>query len=249
MNIIKKVLFTVLIIFIFFACKQTPEKSVIVENNILTEAEKGAGWVNLFDGRSFTGWHNYMTDSISDEWQIEDGAMVFTPHPDRNHGMNNIITDKQYTNFILSVEWKISKEGNSGIFWGVFENEKYPVPYQTAPEIQVLDNIDHPDGAKRTHQAGAVFGITGPEKDFAKKAGEWNLFIIKIDHKSNNGHVVLNGTEIINFPLHGESWDKMIANTKFKDWEGFGKYQTGHIGLQDHGNKVWFRNIKIQELD
>jgi len=249
MNIIKKVLFTVLIIFIFFACKQSHEKSVIVDNNILTEAEKEAGWVNLFDGRSFTGWHNYMTDSISDEWQIEDGAMVFTPHPDRNHGMNNIITDKQYTNFILSVEWKISKEGNSGIFWGVFENEKYPVPYQTAPEIQVLDNIDHPDGAKRTHQAGAVFGITGPEKDFAKKAGEWNLFIIKIDHKSNNGHVVLNGTEIINFPLHGESWDKMIANTKFKDWEGFGKYQTGHIGFQDHGNKVWFRNIKIQELD
>jgi len=243
----KKTITLLLVLFLFLNCKQEVKKSA--ENEKIVDVEVENEWVTLFDGKTFKGWHNYMTDSISDEWQIEDGAMVFTPHPDRNHGMNNIITDQKYTNFILSIEWKISKEGNSGIFWGIFENEKYPVPYQTAPEIQVLDNLNHPDGAKRTQQAGAVFGIVGPENDLMKKHGEWNHFIIKIDHNNNHGSVVLNGTEIIDFPVHGEEWDKMVANSKFKDWEGFGIYQTGHIGLQDHANKVSFRNIKIQELD
>jgi hypothetical protein len=245
----KRTITLLLMILLFLGCKQEVKKSTVKDETVHDEVENESEWVNLFDGKTFKGWHNYMTDSISDEWQIENGTMIFTPHPDRNHGMNNIITDKKYTNFILSIEWKISEEGNSGIFWGIFENEKFPVPYQTAPEIQVLDNLNHPDGAKKTHRAGAIFGIAGPENDLVKKLGEWNHFIIEIDHKNNNGSVVLNGTEIVKFPVHGKEWDKLVANSKFKDWEGFGRYQTGHIGLQDHGNKVWFRNIKIQELD
>jgi hypothetical protein len=242
---------SLLIIFLFFAffgCKQSPKKSTKDGQLILSAEEKASGWELLFDGKSFDGWHTYGTDTISDEWQVVNGAMVFTPHPDRNHGMNNIITDKKYTNFILSIEWMISKEGNSGVFWGVYENDKFPVPYQTAPEIQVLDNVNHPDGAKSTHQAGAIFGILGPTVDVANNYNEWNHFIIKIEHKKNLGSVMLNGTKIIEFPVHGEEWDKLVFNSKFKDWEGFAKYQTGNIGLQDHANKVWFKNIKIKEL-
>jgi hypothetical protein len=245
----KRLLLSVYLVCAFVACKQGPEKSLIKENNILSKVEIESGWKSLFDGKTFNGWHNYLTDSISDEWQIKNGAMVFTPHPERNHGMNNIITDGKYTNFSLSIEWKISKEGNSGIFWGIFEDKEYPVPYQTAPEIQLLDNLNHPDGSKKTQQAGAIFGIIGPSTDHAKKEGEWNHFVITIDHKVNYGSVILNDVEIVNFPVHGEEWDKMVEKSKFKDWTGFGKYQTGHIGLQDHANEVWFRNIKIKELD
>jgi len=244
-----KSLLIIFLISAFFGCKQATKKSAIDEQMILSAEEKASGWVRLFDGKSFDGWHNYGTDTISDEWQVKNGAMVFTPHPDRNHGMNNIITDKKYTNFILSIEWKISKEGNSGVFWGIYENKKFPVPYQTAPEIQVLDNVNHPDGSKITHQAGAIFGILGPTVDVTNKAEVWNHFIIRIDHKENIGSVVLNGTEIIEFPVHGEEWDKLVSNSKFKDWEGFGKYHSGNIGLQDHANKVSFRNIKIKELE
>ena len=249
MIIIKKSTLIIFLISAFFACKKTPEESTKEMLTIPIKIEKESGWESLFDGKSFDGWHNYRTDTISDEWQIENGAMVFTPNPDRIHGINNIITDKKYTSFILSLEWKISKEGNSGVFWGIFEDEKYAVPYQTGPEIQVLDNLNHPDAAKRTHQAGAIFGILGPAVDLSNKENEWNHFIIRIDQKNNLGSVIFNGTKIIEFPVHGEEWDSMVADSKFKDWEGFGKYQTGHIGLQDHANKVWFRNIKIKELD
>lgn len=244
----KNTFLSIVLLLIIFACKKEPKESVVKEVIIDTDDQNDKGWVSLFDGKTFDGWHNYKTDSISDEWQIEDGAMVFTPNEDRIHGINNIITDKQYSNFILSLEWKISKEGNSGVFWGIFEDDQYAVPYQTAPEIQILDNLNHPDKEKRTQVSGALFGIIGPDKNLMNDLGEWNHFLIKIDHKENIGSVFLNGLECIEFPLQGEAWNKMLENTKFVDWEGFGKYPTGNIGLQDHAGKVSFRNIKIKEL-
>ncbi len=242
-------LITVLVILVFIGCKKTTEKSKKEQVSVITADEIKEGWVSLFDGKSFDGWHNYLTDTISDEWQIVDNAMVYTPDPDRSHGMKNMITDKKYTNFILSLEWNVAEAGNSGVFWGIFENEKYPVPYQTAPEIQILDNFSHPDGENPLKQSGAIFGILGSEKNLMKKSGEWNHFIIEINHKTNKGIIILNGKEVSKFPVHGEDWDKLIRNSHFKDWEGFGTYSTGHIGLQDHANKVSFRNIKIKELD
>ena len=148
----------------------------------------------------------------------------------------------------MSLEWKISKEGNSGVFWGVFEDEKYPVPYQTGPEIQILDNLNHSDTSKKTQMTGALFGLVGIEKDMMNDFGEWNHFLISIDHKTNHGRVQLNGTEIITFPLQGEDWKALVENSKFKDWMEFGKYPKGHIGLQDHASEVSFKNIKIKEL-
>jgi len=119
----------------------------------------------------------------------------------------------------------------------------------TAPEIQIRDYTNIPDFTDKQQMSGAIFGIVGIEKDVAKKAGDWNHFLITIDHDKNVGSVVLNSKEVARFPVNGAPWDKLVENSKFKDWEGFGITQTGHIGLQDHAHGVWFRNIKIKELD
>ena len=207
-------------------------------------------WEVLFDGSSFDAWKGYMSDEVSDAWKLENGAMVFYPPEDKSKGeQHNIVTKKEYNSFILSLEWKISKGGNSGIFWGVKEDPKYREPYETGPEIQVLDNKAHPDaGRGKSHQAGALYDMVSPSKDVTKEVGEWNKCVITVNYKTNQGSVELNGAEIVVFKPDGESWNQMVANSKFADWGGFGKYQTGKIGLQDHGDIVAYRNIKIKEL-
>lgn len=244
----KKSLLLALIIVTLFACKETP-KEASAEATIENIEAKEVEWVSLFDGKTFKGWHNYATDTISDQWQISDGAMVFTPHPDKQGGVNNLVTDSTYTNFKLSLEWKISEGGNSGIFWSVFEDDKYSVPYLTGPEIQVLDDLKHPDKENATHRSGALYDMIAPSQNVVKEVGEWNLCVLEINHKTNLGKVWLNDVKIVEFPVNGEGWNALIANSKFKDWDGFGKFATGKIGLQDHGNQVWYRAIKIQELD
>ena len=229
---------------LLWACKnevKNTEEPVSLENN-------NDDWTNLFDGESFDGWHTYLQDTISSQWQIEDGVMFYKPDPDKNQGMNNLVTDKTYKNFELSLEWKISVDGNSGVFFGVLEDEKYVVPYMTAPEVQIRDYTNIPDFTDKQQMSGAIFGIVGIEKDVANKAGEWNHFLIRIDHENNEGSVTLNKVEVARFPVNGEGWKSLVENSKFKDWKGFGITQKGHIGLQDHAYGVWFRSIKIREL-
>jgi len=209
--------------------------------------ENKSDWIVLFDGDDFNNWRGYLREDMYPEWTLEEGTMMFTPG---EKGGKNIITKEKYTNFILSVEWRISEGGNSGIFWSVFEDEKFPEAYHTGPEIQVLDNAKHPDSfvAEGTHKAGSLYDMIACQDDVINPVGEWNLCVLEINHKVNLGKVSMNGTEVMTFPVHGEAWDKMVANSKFNGWEGFGKYQTGHIGLQDHSDKVWYRNIKIKPL-
>ena len=173
--------------------------------------------------------------------------MVFNPS---NVGGKNIITKEKYTNFILSLEWKISEVGNSGIFWGVHEDKRFTEAYMTGPEIQVLDNERHPDSfvGNGIHKAGSLYDMIGYPDEHINPAGTWNKCVLEIDHKKNIGTVTMNDKVSISFPLSGEKWDAMVANSKFKDWEGFGIYSTGHIGLQDHSDQVSYRNIKIKEL-
>lgn len=223
-------------------------KSSSEENKIKKNQEETEEWVSIFDGETFSGWHNYLTDTISDEWQIKDGAMVFTPNPERKHGINNLMTDKEYTSFILSIDWKISERGNSGIFWGVFEDEKYAIPYLTGAEIQVLDEMAFLETNRQTHRAGSVYDMIGPSELAVNDLTEWNTCVLEVNHKTNEGNVWLNGTHIVTFPVHGPGWEKLIANSKFKDWELFGTFRTGRIGVQDHGAKVAYKNIKIKEL-
>ncbi|WP_166963063.1 3-keto-disaccharide hydrolase [Yeosuana marina] len=242
----KKILFLTMLVITITSCKQVKKESTDVEPD-QSEVKKESEWVSLFDGTSFDKWRGYLSESMYPEWTIEDGVMVFTPG---EKGGKNIITKDTFTNFELSLEWKISEGGNSGIFWGVFEDPKYSEAYQTGPEIQVLDNERHPDALAnpKYHQAGALYDMVQPMYDVCKPANEWNVCVLKVNHETNQGSVTLNGTEIVKFPVHGEEWDSLVENSKFKGWEGFGKHRTGHIGLQDHGNKVSFKNIKIRKL-
>jgi len=215
-----------------------------------TEMASDQEWKVLFDGMSFEHWKGYATKNVHSSWKLEDSAMVFYPPEDRKENViYDIVTKDSYVNFVLSLEWKISEGGNSGIFWGVKEGGRFDRPYQTGPEIQVLDNEKHPDAKNgTTHQAGSLYDMIAPSEDVTKPVGEWNSYVISIDHKSNKGSVVLNGKEIVIFPLHGEAWDAMVAASKFADWEGFGKFSLGKIGLQDHGDVVAYRNIRIKTL-
>jgi hypothetical protein len=206
------------------------------------------GWVNLFDGTNLDAWRTYMKESVEGDWEISDGALIYRPNPDSAHGMNNIITKKKYGSFELALEWKIEKDGNSGVFYGILEDEKYVVPYMTAPEVQLRDYSSSPEFNDNKQMSGAIFGIIGPEKDVARPAGQWNELLLRVDRAENLGKVVLNGVELFTYPVQGEEWEKMVNDSKFKDWEGFGIQKTGHIGLQDHAHEVWFRNIKIREL-
>lgn len=243
-----KKLIVLLIAISFFNCKNEKDQAKKeMEKEVEVETTQKNDWVMLFDGSSFDNWRGYGSESMHPEWTIEGDAMVFTPGEE---GGKNIITKGTYTNFMLSLEWKISENGNSGIFWGVHEDAKFSEAYQTGPEIQVLDNNGHPDAkvANGTHTAGSLYDMIACPTDIVKPAGEWNWCVIEINHETNLGKVRMNGKEVMSFPVHGEEWDKMVENSKFKGWEGFGKYRTGHIGLQDHSDKVWYKNIKIKEL-
>ena len=238
------------LIAIAFSCKEKPKEQLEEVEEEVVEVVAEPETKVLFDGSSFDGWHFYNGGEVAEPWKLEDGAMVLYPPEERPEGANyNLVTDEEFTDFVLTMDWKIAEGGNSGFFWGVVEDEKYGEPYLTGPEIQVLDDERHPDaqnGEDRT--AGALYDMVPPSEKVVKPAGEWNSVELMINHKTNQGHVILNGTKIVEFPVEGAEWEALVANSKFADWEGFAAFKTGKIGLQDHGNVVAFRNIKIKEL-
>ncbi len=161
-------------------------------------------WISLFDGKSLNGWHQYNGTTVGEEWSVVDNTLVFDPSKKRNYGDGgkNIVTDREFTSFVLSIEWNVAEAGNSGLFWGVKEGEEFGEPYLTGPEIQILDNERHPDALAnpKYHQAGALYDMVQPTADVCKPAGEWNHVILTVNHNNNKGSVVLNGTKIIEFP-------------------------------------------------
>lgn len=207
-------------------------------------AQKGK-WVSLFDGKTTNGWHSWQSDQVLPQWQIKDGAIVLA-----EKGGKDLVTDKEYGDFELELEWKISEGGNSGIIYHVIEDKKYCCPYSTGPEIQVLDDVNHADakaGKAGNHKSGSLYDML-PPTDFTavKPAGQWNK--AKIIIKGGKGESWLNGKKVVEFPAQGAEWDKLVADSKFKTWEGFGASPKGKIALQDHGNEVAFKNIRIKEL-
>ncbi|CAM4129104.1 DUF1080 domain-containing protein [Zobellia nedashkovskayae] len=250
----KNIVLIVFMAVVAFGCKDKAEKTqkeMESERVAEAEAEKPPKeWTVLFDGSSFDGWKEYNKEGVSENWKLEDGAMVFYPPTEREEGEAfNLVTEKEYTDFILSLEWKISEGGNSGVFWGVNETPELSEAYQTGPEVQVLDNEKHPDAKNgTTHQAGSLYDMIAPSADVTKPVGEWNTMVITINHKEQKGSISLNGTDVVDFPVGNEMWNVMVSKSKFADWDHFGKFTTGKIGLQDHGNMVSFRDIKIKEL-
>ncbi len=229
------------------SCKNTQNSAEISKEIPESQSVPSSQWQVLFDGSNFDQWRGYLSDSMPEAWTIKDSAMVFTPG---GKGGQNIISRDIYYNFELSIEWNIAQGGNSGIFWGVLEDPAYPEAYQSGPEIQVLDNAQHPEAfvAEGTHTAGALFDMIAPSEDHTKPAGSWNHCVLRIDHRNNEGVVLMNGHQIVSFKPDGPEWEAMVADSKFADWPIFGKSPKGHIGLQDHGDRVAYRNIKIREL-
>ena len=220
--------------------------------NTKTKLESNENWVSLIKKNSFDGWHYYQDDGKKSGWDINDGVLTFTSANADGEGDKSLVSDKEYTNFKIHLEWKVSPGSNSGFFWGVKEDLKYEFPFVTGPEIQILDPAV-PDPP--LIQAGALYGMIAPSKWVTNPAGQWNSFDITIDHRINKGEVVHNGQKIIEFPLSGDEWDKMVAPTKFNNcdvepWQNcdFGKFKTGKISIQDHPGVISFRNIKILEL-
>lgn len=225
----------------------TTESMPSAELISLPDAE---GWVELFDGKTTRGWRNFKKKTIGKSWVVRDGALTLEVVRDGEHTRSrdggDIITESQYENFELSLEWKIADCGNSGIMFNVVEAKGYDRTYETGPEMQVLDNTCHPDAKIHTHRAGDLYDLIACSEEVVKPAGEWNLVGIRI--KDGDTEFYLNGVKVVEFTMFDDSWQEMISKSKFKDMPGFGKYRKGHIALQDHGNEVAFRNIKLREL-
>jgi len=217
--------------------------------NTLTAKEKKEGWVLLFDGKSMDGWRKCNATEMASNWKIDDQSMKVCQGEKKGSGQGGdiLFANKKFANFELSVDWKISEEGNSGIFYYVVEVPGQPI-YIAAPEVQLLDNWNASDNKLTNHLAGSLYDMLPALPQNAKRAGEWNTTVIRV--KDGKVTHTQNGVKVCEYELWTPAWYEMVANSKFKDWEGFknGPAKEGYIGLQDHGYDCWFRNIKIREL-
>ena len=208
--------------------------------NILTAEERAAGWKLLFNGTTTAGWHGFKKDRCPDGWQVVDGTLV------RVAPAGDIVTDEQFDNFELSLEWRISAGGNSGIIFHVSEDPKYTWVWQTGPEMQVLDNAEHHDGKNPLTSAGSNYALNAPPRDLTKPVGLFN----KVRLIVNGSHVEhwMNGEKLLEYELWSAQWKRLVAHSKFNAMPDYGLMKTGRIALQDHGDRVWYRNIKIRRL-
>lgn len=216
--------------------------------NTLSVKEKKEGWKLLFDGKTTKGWHTYLKDTVGSKWQVKNGEIVFDPSQPDNGG-GDIVTNDIYENFELTLEWKISKGGNSGIIFDVQEDPKYGATYLTGPEMQVLDNIDADDNKKQSHLAGCLYDLAG-DSSVSKPhpVGQWNqVKLIQL-----KGHLTfwLNGIKTYDGQIGSDAWNKLIAKSKFngKSFTDFAKVAKGKIALQQHPGSSGWRNIKIRML-
>lgn len=242
-------LFTSVALAGLMACSSTKQASVSTgATNTLSSKEKSQGWTLLFDGQSTAGWHTYGKQGATNlAWKAEDGALHLDAASKKAGAQGgDLVTNDEYDNFHLSLDWKIAPNGNSGVIFYVKEDPvKYPQTYHTGPEMQVLDNAGHPDAKIIKHRAGDLYDLI-TSRETVKPAGEWNHAEIKAD--KGKLQFYLNGQEVLSTTMWDEAWRQMVANSKFKAWPDFGTFHSGKIALQDHGDEVWYRNIKIRRL-
>ena len=195
-------------------------------------------WRPLFDGRTTTGWRGYRMDSMPAGWQAVEGALT------RTGPASDIITVERFRDFELELDWKVAVGGNSGIFYRVTETGD--AAYFSGPEMQVLDDARHRDGQSRLTSAGALYGLYPAPAGIVKAAGEWNHARVVV----RGSHVEhwLNGVQTVNAEMGSADWNAKVAAGKFREWPQFAQSASGHIALQDHGDWVAFRDIRIREL-
>ena len=207
------------------------------EMNTLSHAEREAGWQLLFDGESLDGWRGYNRPDMPGGWAVEEGLLT------RIGPGGDIITEAQFGDFELSIDWRVGPGGNSGIFYRAAEGEE--LVYHSAPEMQVLDDEGHRDGRDPITSAGSNYGLHAAPRGVVRPAGRWNEARILV----RGAHVEhwLNGTKVVEYELRSDEWAEVVRNSKFSEWPAYGQADRGHIGLQEHGDRVLFRNEKRRE--
>lgn len=235
------------------ACNSTKEQTPLslyeevttnTEVNTLSEDEKKDGWQLLSDGQTFNGWHGYNMSGVPDSWKIEDGS--FTMITEGGAESQDIITDKTYKNFAFAAEYKLTPGANSGIIFQIKEDTMYQFPYETGPEFQVIDHENWPDKLEDWQANGANYAMYPAKTKPYKPVGEWNQVLLVV----NGNHVtqILNGEIVVEYDKYSDEWKKLRDSGKWADYPDYGKYDEGHISLQNHGTKVWYRDVKIKEL-
>lgn len=218
-------------------------------DNTLSEKEKNDGWVLLFDGSSLSNWHSYGKPAAGKAWVVADNAIHLDTSAKNDWQTSeggDILTADDYGNFHLKLDWKIAQNGNSGVMFYIKEDSaKYQYPWYTGPEMQVLDNNGHPDAKIVKHRAGDLYDLI-VSKETVKAADEWNHAEIVADKGSLKFY--LNGENTLTTTMWDDNWRTLVAGSKFKERPDFGTFKEGKIALQDHGNAVWFKNIKIKKL-
>ena len=204
----------------------------------MAAASDTGGWRPLFDGRSLAGWRAYRSETPPAGWQAVDGALT------RVGGGGDLMTAEQFANFELELEWMVDSGGNSGVMYRV--TTEGDETYHTGPEMQVLDDAHHPDGRSRLTAAGAAYGLYPAPAGVVKPAGEWNQARLVVD----GSHVEhwLNGQKVVDYELGSPDWQQKVAASKFAAWPLYGRAARGHLVLQDHGDRVRFRNVRIKAL-
>jgi hypothetical protein len=252
----KNILFTCIVLVALIACsprtKKSEQESVkkeVVTENTLNAQEKGNGWQLLFDGKTTNGWKNFNEENISG-WIVEDGCLV-------GQGLGgdiggDIVSVKEYSNFILKWDWKLGPNGNSGIMYHVVENQKYKAPYETGPEYQLIEDDDfrNPDGSQYMledwQKTAADYAMYLPNEQKKVNLREWNSSMIKFTEAK--AEYWLNGEKVLEFVPWSEDWNTRRNSGKWDDYPDYGYAKTGKLCLQDHGSKIWFKNVKIKEL-
>ncbi|HJU44334.1 MAG TPA: DUF1080 domain-containing protein [Vicinamibacterales bacterium] len=226
----KRLVFAVLLIVATTVNAQTPS---------LTAKEKAEGWKLLFDGKSLAGWRSYQATTPPSGWRAINGELV------REGDGGDLMTAEQYGDFDLRFEWKVTENGNSGVIYRIATTEEFP--WQTGPEYQILHNAGHRDGKNPMTSAASNYAVNPPTRDLTRPVGEWNEG--RIVARGNVIEHWLNGQKLVEYEIGSADWEARVKASKFAKLKDYGRIKRGYIALQDHGNLVYYRNIKIRSLD
>ena len=249
-------LFTVLVVVLLVACDSKPKTTTRTADsthadtqamvmlkpthNVLSADEQAQGYTLLFDGKTLSGFHSYLSDSVKG-WVAEGGAIVC---PGKTGA--DLVTNNEYENFELTFEWKVEPKGNSGLIYKVLEDKKYKKTYESGPEYQMIDDEGYPDKLKDVQKSGANYDMQPPAKPAAKTPDEWNTGKLVV----NKNHVEhwLNGEKVVEYEYGSAEWKKQLAVSKFKAWAYATPHAKGKLAFQDHDHRVEYRDLKIKSL-
>jgi len=235
---------------VFVGCAGGENPKASIDTTEISTNDSSETWIPLFDEQTLAGWHSYGKTEAGSAWQADSGTIHLLPGARNGYQTaqgGDLVTDSMYTDFILRLEWKVSRSANSGILLYVQEDTaKYKETWNTGWELEVCDHEYNGDAHVHKRDGGEIYDLIAATSREANGYGEWN----KVEIRTNKGKVDvwLNGTKNLDFRIWDDNWNKLIAGSKFKTMPGFGTFTKGHIALQDHGQEVWYRNIYVKKL-